>query len=237
MSRPRNGLRFRFSIASLILVVLGLGIGFAALRSPTPLWASALFTLALAGVGAAVLAAVFRRGARRAFWAGFATFGALYLVVAFGPWFQQAVAPHLITTQGIAALYPRLHPSQQKSDRLVMVDWITTQPAPSSTVTTNVYDAGGFLTTNVNGVVNWSPQQAQAFYTYNPLRANAVWSTTGTPEPFTRIGHSLSALLAALAGGVLAWFLFATRESLDRRRGQELKLDPTPAPGAEGATT
>jgi hypothetical protein len=67
-------------------VVLFIGLGFAALRSASPLLASAVFTLTVAILSAAVLGAMARRGRARMIWAGFALFGWIYLGTTFGPW-------------------------------------------------------------------------------------------------------------------------------------------------------
>ncbi len=67
--------RFRFSIASLLVVVLYVAVGFAALRESNEIWDSGLFTLTLAALLISILLAVHRTESRRAFWLGFALFG------------------------------------------------------------------------------------------------------------------------------------------------------------------
>src|SRR5262249_4779035 len=71
--------RLRFTIAQAMALVLLAGIGFAALRSASVLWASAVFTLTVTVLSAALLAAMARRGRARMTWAGFALFGWIYL--------------------------------------------------------------------------------------------------------------------------------------------------------------
>jgi hypothetical protein len=78
--------RVRFTLAQLMAVVIFIGFGFAALRSATVHWSSAVFTLTVAVLLAGVLAAMARRGRARIIWAGFALFGWVYLGTAFGPW-------------------------------------------------------------------------------------------------------------------------------------------------------
>ena len=78
--------RLRFTIAQAMALVLLTGIGFAALRSASILWASAVFTLTVVVLSAAILGAMARRGRARMTWAGFALFGWVYLGTAFGPW-------------------------------------------------------------------------------------------------------------------------------------------------------
>src|SRR3954452_9635550 len=80
MTRPR------FSLAQSMAIVLLIGVGIAALQSASVLWASAVFTLTVAVLSAAILGAMARRGRTRITWAGFALFGWIYLGTTFGPW-------------------------------------------------------------------------------------------------------------------------------------------------------
>jgi hypothetical protein len=73
--------RLRFTIANLMVVVLYVGLGFAALRNPNGFWASATFTLAIMAVSAAVVGAVARKGQARMTWLGFAVFGWASLLI------------------------------------------------------------------------------------------------------------------------------------------------------------
>jgi hypothetical protein len=73
--------RIRFSIASLLAVVLVLALAFAALRNPNRFWASATFTLAILAVSVAVVVAVARKGQARLTWLGFAVFGWASLLI------------------------------------------------------------------------------------------------------------------------------------------------------------
>jgi hypothetical protein len=66
---------FRFNIAGILGAILFLALGFAALREAEDLWDSGLFSLTLGLLLAAVLLAVHRTEARRAFGIGFALFG------------------------------------------------------------------------------------------------------------------------------------------------------------------
>jgi hypothetical protein len=67
-------------------VVLLLGVGFAGLRAASFLWASALFTLTVMLLAAAILAAIVCRGPSRAAWLGFGLFGWTYLLATFWLW-------------------------------------------------------------------------------------------------------------------------------------------------------
>ena len=71
--------RIRFTIASLLGVVLFVAVAFAALRAATDAWDSGVFGLTLGLLLTSVLLAVHRAGGRRAYWLGFALFGGTYL--------------------------------------------------------------------------------------------------------------------------------------------------------------
>jgi hypothetical protein len=91
---------FRFSIVSILGAIVFAGFGFAALRQADDLWNSALFSLTIGLLLAAVLLAIHRTEARRAFWIGFALFGWGYLSVSLIPFTE----PRLITTKALVLL-------------------------------------------------------------------------------------------------------------------------------------
>jgi hypothetical protein len=92
--------RIRFNIASLLGVIMVLGVGFAALRESTELWESGIFTLTLAALLISILFAIHRAGKRRAFWLGFAVFGWFYMGLALVP----SIESRLITTKTLTFL-------------------------------------------------------------------------------------------------------------------------------------
>ncbi len=71
--------RLRFHIGSLLGFILFCGVAFAALRESTDWWEKGTFTLLVLVLLVAVLLAIHRSGASRAFWLGFALFGLAYL--------------------------------------------------------------------------------------------------------------------------------------------------------------
>lgn len=95
--------RLRFTLAQLMAIVLFIGIGFAAVRASSLLWASAVFTLTVAVLSAGILAAMVRKGRARLTWAGFALFGWVYLGTTFGPWTAAngVGAPPYVTRWGL----------------------------------------------------------------------------------------------------------------------------------------
>jgi hypothetical protein len=92
--------RIRFNIAGLLIVVLFVAEGFAALRESTELWDSGLLTMTLMVLLCSILLAIHRHDARRAFWVGFALFGAGYLALSLIP----SIESRLMTTKGLAYL-------------------------------------------------------------------------------------------------------------------------------------
>jgi hypothetical protein len=92
--------RIRFTIASLLVVVLLVAVGFAALREASDLWDRGVFTLALAVLLVSILFAVHRTGSERAFWLGFALFGWGYLGLSLVP----SIEPRLLMAKALAHL-------------------------------------------------------------------------------------------------------------------------------------
>lgn len=74
--------RFRVSMAGLLLVVLFAGLVFAALRSGSDAWTRTIYTATAAGLLFGAVAARYRG----VFWHGFAVVGGGYFVLGFGPW-------------------------------------------------------------------------------------------------------------------------------------------------------
>ena len=75
--------RLRLTVASLMATVLYFALGFAALRSGSTRWASALSTLAVLIIATATLSAIANRDRARFVRAGFAIFGWSYLLLGF----------------------------------------------------------------------------------------------------------------------------------------------------------
>lgn len=66
---------WRFTLAGMLGSIAVVAVACAALANPSPIWAALVVTAVLGLLTYAVLAAIFRRGARRAFWIGLATVG------------------------------------------------------------------------------------------------------------------------------------------------------------------
>ncbi len=165
----------RFSITSMLVIVLFVAVGFAALRESSDLWESGIFSLALAALLISILLAVHRRESRRAFWLGFAVFGWTYLGLTLVP----LIESRLMTTKGLAFLDSKVPGRSSGVYRIQL---------------TGAGSPGNHVTFSNQGVVRlWDSGTG---------RLLGSWS--GSTENFVRIGHSLFALLAGWFGGLLS---------------------------------
>jgi hypothetical protein len=71
----------RFSLNSLLVVVVFCGVALAALVRPTEAAASLLISLNIGLFCLAICGAILRDGSERSFWVGFAVFGWAYLLI------------------------------------------------------------------------------------------------------------------------------------------------------------
>jgi hypothetical protein len=213
----------RSSIARLVALVALCGVAFAALRSPSQLWASALFALALGSLPVALIHVLYLRGRRRAFWAGFLICGSAYFAASLGPWFRDEFGPRMVTTALLDLLYVQVSPPATAPNN----GWTAgTAAAPPPTSGWSGANAGGPVTISggpgmtaavLAQVVAGSPPAAPTTrwdaWTV-PDRADGVGYQVGqlalaSTAPFRRIGHSLLTLLIAALGGCYARYRFA----------------------------
>src|SRR4051812_9031328 len=75
----------RYSIGGLMILMLVLAVSVAALRDASDAWAGVFLGVTLFLLASSLLGILYRRGATRAGWQGFALFGWGYLVLAMGP--------------------------------------------------------------------------------------------------------------------------------------------------------
>src|SRR5258708_7410653 len=104
----------RIGLAQMLLLVAFCGITFAALKNPTIELANALATFALGIVLFAGLAVAYRTGRKRAFWAGFATFGGVYLLCSTVPFASSAIRSRPLRTILIERLYLDMNPEVEQ---------------------------------------------------------------------------------------------------------------------------
>lgn len=192
----------RFSIATLMAVVLVCGVAVAALRDASDTWAGILLGLTLSMLGTALIGVLHRRGTRRAFWQGFALFGWGYLALTTGPWASEQVGPRLPTTQLLRYAHTRANPDQSQVGFSQMRVWLATDDSRPRVVTS--WPTQGDPPTAVPGSITTGTGTGQSFF--------LIGQTTNLDQ-FVRVGHCLFALLTALVGGLIArWFQRTDRE-------------------------
>src|SRR5262249_50719764 len=103
--------RLRFHLGTILILIIVLGVSFAALRESNDTWDSGIFTLALGALLVSILLAIHRSGKKRAFWVGFALFGAAYLAMSLIP----AIEARLITTKALAYIDSKVSRSIPRS--------------------------------------------------------------------------------------------------------------------------
>jgi hypothetical protein len=186
-------MRLRFSIASLLAAIIFCGVSLAALRSPSVLGASAMFTSVVAVLSAAILGVMASRGRPRLTWAGLAVFGWVYLAIAFGPWpYNPDGPPPLLTVP----LLDSIQDSIVSDGKTPYMTWDRRNPSDQFTgIRGNVGPATG----------NMMPSPPPGGY------------KTVSLIHYRQVGHTLGAALFGLIGALLGRFFAARNEAADRR--------------------
>jgi hypothetical protein len=191
--------RFRISIAGLLVAVALLGLAIAALIYPSPLVANAFFSMTLATLTIAVLAAVYHRGAKRAFWVGFSTCGWAYFLAVFGPEPLSHVGPGLVTTTILNIVYPYTVPSAVAAAALDPIESST----PSAQLYRRVVHDRQVILTGGFGAKSGPPVPPPTPWEIWTRPDRMTQFNQSSPRMFQRIGHSLFCLIFALIGGAL----------------------------------
>ena len=187
--------RPRFTIGSLLVFVLFLAVGLAALRDANEVWDSGVLGLTLQVLLGSVLLAVHRDGPRRAYWLGFALFGWTYLALIEVP----SIAPRLPTTHALAYL-DSLVPGRSTEVTVRSTNSIRQRATAYAVARTS----GSTASPTVNQV-----QANHEVITYSKLvPRRALGGSGGSTKHFLRIGHSLLALILAGLGAVASRSLY-----------------------------
>jgi hypothetical protein len=129
--------RLRTSIFGMALVVALFAMAFAALRSASDLWFSAVYTFTVVLLLLTVIVARFRRGDEKAFWFGFAVFGWGFFLLGFGLWinplanfeFEEGepsrLNPNLLTSKAIFLLVTHLRKHADELEDIEKITWNT----------------------------------------------------------------------------------------------------------------
>ena len=178
--------RFRFHIGTLVILVLVIGVGVAALRESSRIWDSSTFTLTLGVLLVSVLLSIHRSEAKRAFWIGFALFGWSYLGLSL----VQSIESRLLTTKGLAYLDSKV-PGRPSGATTLLLSAIGS------------YGSGNQIQNiafTVDGTKPATPSQV-VVKVWDTATGKILSGWGGTTENFIRTGHSLLALVAAWLGG------------------------------------
>jgi hypothetical protein len=105
----------RFSVADLLVTIGLCALSLACLIYASTPWATAVLSVALASLVLALIGVIYRRGERRAFWAGFAICGWTYLILSCSPWFIPFPRSQLVTSKLLEWAYPILIPKARQS--------------------------------------------------------------------------------------------------------------------------
>jgi hypothetical protein len=182
----------RYTIRSMLGVILFAGIAIAALRAADDAWDSGILGLVLLILLAAVLLAVHRTDRKRAYWLGFALFGWTYLVASLIP----PVGSRLPTTKGLTFIDPKI-PGRHRA-------WATTVLTFTSTAGTNPVQT---VASSPQGNTLASSSQ-EVIRVWDFTTGKLLTGPFATTENFIRIGHSLLAMLLAFVGGRLSRHLY-----------------------------
>jgi hypothetical protein len=184
--------RFRFHLGTLVILVLLLGVSFAALRESNDIWDSSIFSITIGVLLISILLAIHRAEKRRAYWLGFALFGSVYLGLSLVP----SIESRLITTRALAFLDSKMARSIPAG--LTSNGWTDTLILNNSQSIPLDVNKGTVIDSDVTFVDVSTPKM---------LVKLPPSGSSGTTENFVRIGHSLFAVIAALLGGMLSRYL------------------------------
>jgi hypothetical protein len=186
----------RFNIRSLLILVVYVAVGCAAMVKSTQAWASAVVTLTVATLLAAAVISVTSRGRSRAFGRGFALAGLGYLAIAYAPGAAENIGPHLATTKALVWSVKKIHGDDADQS------YVAFSPDGKLLAT-----AQGRSTIRV-----WD------------LASGTFLPPVQTPsESFIRTGQCLWALVIGCLGGLLGQSCYARSE---RREHSENRLAP-----------
>jgi hypothetical protein len=210
----------RYSIGSLLILIAIAAVGMAALRYPSRLWASTIYTVAAVVLISGVSNAILGNGVRRAYWLGFSLFGGAYFFLTLGSnrpvteMMLDLLYPH-VTRQFPQATLGTLPAPIAFAPAPVPPGPLVAPPPPPASVGTP-FQVTVYAPQQVsNGPVSTPPA---IFY---PAAADSAWDHWTKPDldiseyiiptdfsarfssaSFRQISHSLAALFAATLGGI-----------------------------------
>lgn len=210
---------WRFTLKHLFIWTAVIALCCVALRNASGLWVAVMIGLALLTMATAILLVIFRRGADRAYWIGFATFGWLYLGLMLFGWNMDPNSyaanpfqPHNLVTSRLSE---------------VAYHWLYDEAFETYNASLQMGPGGGYSGFGSSGGMSSSP--------YGPgggMMGSGMMPGGGYPGPgamrgmgpvalppppgpnsqdFVNLSQALWAILLAAVGGALARWLYATR--------------------------
>jgi hypothetical protein len=206
--------RFRFHIASIVILILLVAVCLAALRESNQIWDSSVFSITLGTLFMSILLTIYRLGPKRAFWLGFALAGWTYLGLTLFP----SIESRLITTKALIYFDSKVPRSLMArlgyfegpdfdNDGATDLYVVNSQTHALVVDKANGALAGSTPNTGSNSAINRASGNGWLFL----LNSVGRWmrGPVGSPENFVRIGHSLFALVIAVGGGQVSRYLYA----------------------------
>jgi hypothetical protein len=217
--------RMRFSIGGLMGFVLVAALGFGGLKAATEYWASGCFTLMAIVLVAAILNAVQGRGKGRAYWSGFAVSGWIYFVLVFVSLGNFAQSYPLLPVVVFEKLEPLIHPNLPgfSVNGSIMCQFSLPTapplaPAPPPIPPPLPVPAGSedgsepVLVPLIAPVPVLTPPNVSVPLSTPFLNPGLSPFEELTPIHYSRVAHSLTALVVGMLGGLYSAWLFARRE-------------------------
>jgi hypothetical protein len=219
----------RFSVRTLMILIVGAAVGLAALRNANVSWASATATVVVAAVATSVLGALPRRSREQSAWAGFAVFSGMYLAVAVGTvvssvlkdYFGPTVAlEYVIQSVRPAAfvLPPGRSPFDELDETPPVRPAAPALPPPGRSPFAELDETPAVRpAAPVLPPLGRSPFELDETPARPNLRRSWLPGAANADE-FRSAGHSLFALLSGLIGSVVGRILYARRQRSEAQR-------------------
>jgi hypothetical protein len=199
----------RFSVRSLMILIVVAAIGLAALRNANPYWAGAMEAVVAVSVATSVTAALALRGKDQIGRAGFAVFSIMYLLITVGSVFSDSFKASFPTAAALRYV-----------QSLVSDTGITNSQQRRATLATRIQAFGDSSDDQDPAVQRLKDRLVlldQMIQEEQNARSRAARWRSWLPgavraDDFVLIGHSLFALLSGLIGTVVGRVFYARRE-------------------------
>jgi hypothetical protein len=99
----------RVTIGAIMLIAGVTTVALAAIRSRSPAWAAAMFSITFFAMICSLLGIALGRGSRRVYWSGFALLGWSYLFLMYVPWLGTNIGQFLLAPELFEYLEDVLH--------------------------------------------------------------------------------------------------------------------------------